>query len=291
MKNEVSIIIPVFNEEGTIAETIKNLQDFVKKNKETEFEFIAVNDGSSDNTGKILEQIEGLKLINHPYNKGYGAALKSGIEKANFDWLLFFDGDGQHRPDQISKLLDVFDTYDLVVGARINKKASFIRRPARAFLNFLANFGVNQKIPDINSGFRLVRKEKIYQFEHLLPNSFSFSTTITLAFQGAGLNLKFVPVEVNKRKGGKSSLNFRHALNMYFLILRTIALFAPLRIFMPVVLVLFSLALVFLIYDLIRLNIGDSTVLLFIASVIVFLFALLADQVAAIRRELKRDKN
>lgn len=289
MKNGVSIIIPAYNEGNTIAETIKNLQDFIKKIEETTFELIVINDGSLDNTDKILEKIDGLKIISHPYNKGYGAALKSGIEKANFDWLLFFDADGQHRPDQISKLLDVPDTYDLVVGARINKKASFIRRPARAFLNFLANFGVNQKMPDINSGFRLVRKKKIYQFEHLLPNSFSFSTTTTLAFQGAGLNLKFVPVEVNKRKGGKSSLNFGHALNMYFLILRTIALFAPLRIFMPVVLVLFSLALASLIYDLIRLNIGDSTVLLFIASIIIFLFALLADQVAAIRRELKKE--
>lgn len=289
MKNKVSIIIPAYDEEDTIVETIKSLEDFIKKTKEVTFEIIVINDGSSDNTGKILEKIDGLKIINHFYNKGYGAALKSGIEKANFDWLLFFDADGQHRPDQISKLLDVPDTYDLVVGARINKKASFIRRPARAFLNFLANFGVNQKMPDINSGFRLVRKEKIYQFEHLLPNSFSFSTTTTLAFQGAGLNLKFIPVEVNKRKGGKSSLNFGHALNMYFLILRTIALFAPLRIFMPVVLVLFSLALASLIYDLIRLNIGDSTVLLFVASIIIFLFALLADQVAAIRRELKRE--
>lgn len=288
MKNRVSIIIPAYNEESTVAETIKDLQDSIKKIKDVTFEVIVINDGSSDNTGGILEKIDGLKIIIHPYNKGYGAALKSGIEKANFDWLLFFDADGQHRPDQISKLLDIPEIYDLVVGARINKKASFIRRPARAFLNFLANFGVNQKMPDINSGFRLVRKEKIYQFEHLLPNSFSFSTTTTLAFQGAGLNLKFVPVEVNKRKGGKSSLNFGHALNMYFLILRTIALFAPLRIFIPVVLVLFSLALASLIYDLIHLNIGDSTVLLFIASLIVFLFALLADQVASIRRELKR---
>lgn len=288
MKNEVSIIIPAYNEEDSIAETIKSLQDFTKKIKETKFELIVVNDGSSDKTGKVLEQIEGLKLINHPYNKGYGASLKSGIEKANSDWLLFFDADGQHRPDQISKLLDAPDTYDMVIGARVNKRASFIRKPARAFLNFLANFGANQKIPDINSGFRLIRKEKIYQFEHLLPNSFSFSTTTTLAFQGAGLNLKFVSVEVNKRKSGKSSLNLGHALNMYFLILRTIALFAPLRIFMPVVLVLFFLALASLTYDLIHFNIGDTTVLLFIASIIIFLFALLADQIAAIRRELKK---
>jgi len=289
MKNEVSIIIPVYNEERAVAETINNLRDFIKKIKETKFELIAVNDGSLDNTSKILEGIEGLKVVNHPYNKGYGAALKSGIEKARFDWLLFFDADGQHQPDQIPKLLDVSDVYDMVIGTRTDKKASFIRRPARAFLNFLANFGANQKIPDINSGFKLVRKEKIYQFQHLLPDSFSFSTTITLAFQGAGLNLKFIPIEVNKRKGGKSSLNFRHALNIYFLILRTIALFAPLRIFMPIVLVLLSLALASLIYDLIHLNIGDSTVLLFVASLIVFLFALLADQVASIRRELKRN--
>lgn len=287
MQEPFSVIIPAYNEGQAISKTISSLKDFLNSNYE-KFEIIVVNDGSSDNTAETLRGLEGIRLLNHTYNKGYGASLKTGIKNASYGWMLFYDADGQFNPEEIKKLTDVQRGYDMIVGARINKRAPWIRSPGRKLLHFLANYLSDRKIPDLNSGFRLVKKDKLFKFWHLFPDSFSFSTTTTLAFHRDGLDIKYVPVNINKRTGGKSSVRPRHAIKMFFLILKTIALFSPLRVFMPIFLLLFLSGLGFLIYDIANGNLGDSTVLLFVASIIVFLFALLADQIAAVRQELRR---
>lgn len=285
---EISIIIPVYNEAETAEKTINDLRYFLDGLKDVNFEIIAVNDDSSDKSSEILSRIDGIRVIDHRYNKGYGAAIKSGIQNASFDWVLFYDSDGQFRAEEITKLLGHTADYDMVVGARIEKKAPLIRQPGRKFLHILANYLADQKIPDINSGFRLVKKERVARFWHLLPNSFSLTTTLTLAFQKSGLDIKYVPIEVNKRVGGKSTVKPKHAITMFFLILRTIILFSPLRIFMPAVIFLLMLLSVSLAYDIYNFHITNTTVVLFVSSLIIFLFGLLADQISAIRREIRK---
>jgi len=283
---KISFIVPAYNEEKAAPEAVRGLKFFLEKLDDVEFEIIVVNDGSTDKTGEFLKEIEGIKLIEHPYNKGYGASIKTGVKNAKFDWVFFFDADGQPRPEEIPNLLKYADEFDMVVGARTEMNAPLIRQPGRKFLNFMANYLAEKKIPDINCGFRVVKKEKIEEFWHLLPDSFSLTTTITLAFLKSGLNIKYVPIQVNKRAGGKSMVKPKHAIRMFFLIFRTIILFSPLRVFIPAAGFLFLLGTASFIYDLSRLNLGDTTVLLFVASLIIFLFGLMADQLSAIRREI-----
>jgi len=285
---KASFIVPVYNEEKAAPEAIRGLKNFLEKLGDVEFEIIVVNDGSTDKTAEFLSQIYGIQLINHPYNKGYGASLKTGVKNAKFDWVFFFDGDGQARPEEIPKILEFINDYDTIVGNRLDKKASFFRKPGRAFLHWLANYLADQKIPDLNCGFRAVKKAKVEEFWHLLPDSFSLTTTLTLAFLKSGLDIKYVPIEVNKRAGGKSAVKIKHAVRTFFLILRTIVLFSPLRVFMPVVLLLWTLLGVSLIYDIYHIHITNTTVALFTSSLIIFLFGLLADQISAIRREIRK---
>jgi len=283
----LSIIIPAYNEENTISSIIEGLQKSLASIPNLTHEIIVIDDGSADGTREVLDVIPNIKVVRHHFNKGYGAAIKTGIEQASHNWLLLFDADGQARSEEIPKLLVHADDYSMVVGARIKKYSPWIRTPGRALLHFLANYLASQKIPDINSGFRLVKKESVRQFWHLLPSTYSLSTTITLAFIQSGLEIKYVPIHINPRTGGNSGVRPRHALQMFFLILRTITLFSPLRVFMPVALGLFSLASISLTYDIIHIHITNSTVLLFITSVIIFLFGILADQLSTIRREMK----
>jgi len=283
---KISFIVPAFNEEKAAPEAVRGLRDFLYGLNDIEFEIIVVNDGSTDKTAEFLSQIQGVQLVSHPYNKGYGASLKTGIKHAQYDWVFFFDSDGQPRPGEIPNLLKYAGEFDMVVGARTEMNAPLIRQPGRKFLNFMANYLAEKKIPDINCGFRLIKKCEIEKFWHLLPESFSLTTTITLAFLKSGLNVKYVPITPNKRASGKSMVKSKHAIRMFFLIFRTIILFSPLRVFIPAAGFLFLLGTASFIYDLSRLNLGDTTVLLFVSSLTIFLFGLMADQLSAIRREI-----
>jgi len=285
-----SIIIPAYNEEEAIAQVITGLKNFLSKEK-YDYEIIVINDGSTDQTPQLLERIKGIKVISHPYNKGNGAALKTGIKNALYDYVLFFDADGQHKPEYIKEFLKYSNEYDAITGARTKGyKGPFIRQPGKKILHFLANYLSDQKIPDLNCGMRLIKKDILCRFMHIFPNSFSMYTTMSLIFPKEGLNVKYIPIEINKRIG-KSTVRTKDAFKMFLLILRTIILFSPLRIFLPVSTSVFGLATLSLMLDIFlsfsrgRLNIGDITILLFISSLIFFFFGLLADQISAIRRE------
>ncbi len=283
---EFSIIIPTYNEEQGIKETLKLLKKYLEEN-DFQTEIIVVNDGSTDQTKKILENIENIKLINHPYNKGYGASLKTGVKNAQYNWVLLYDGDNQHNPKYIKNLIEYRNNYDMIVGARQGYQGPLIRQPGKKLLFWTANYLVQKKIPDLNSGFRLIKKDLFLKFYHILPNGFSLTTTITLAFFKEGLSVKYVPIEIKKR-AGKSSIRVIHGLEALMIVFRTITLFSPLRIFLPVSCFLFFLSLLVSVLQSIslkELNISDTTILLFISSLFLFFFGLLADQISAIRRE------
>ncbi len=289
--NKISIIIPVYNEEEVIKDVIQRVINFLNKYN-YENEIIVVNDGSTDKTGLILENFKNLpnlKIIIHPYNKGYGASLKTGARVARYDWLLFFDGDGQHQIDYLNEFVKYTDKYEMIVGSRQGYLGPFLRQPGKKILHWIANYLVEKKIPDINCGFRLIKKEFYLKYLHILPNTFSASTTITLIFFKEGLNVKYLPVKINKRLG-QSTVRPRDAAKTLLLILRVIMLFNPLKVFMPISFLFFCLGILIFFSQLIYLGdlfVSKSVSLLILSSIFLFSFGLLADQIASIRRESK----
>ena len=282
-----SIIVPVFNEEKAVKNVLEELKAYLNE-KKYQTEIIVINDGSTDQTKEILKDIKDIKLINHPYNKGYGAAIKTGVKKAKYNWILWYDSDGQHQPKYIEKLIKYKKGYDMIIGARQGYQGPIMRQPGKKILHNLAQYLIQHKIPDLNSGFRLIRKSKFEKFSHLFPNGFSVSTTITLAFFKQGFNIKYIPITIKKRMGGKSCVKANDGFKTIMLIIRIIVLFSPLRIFLPMSGFLFGLALLSLVLDIMKtrsINIGDVTILFFISSIFFFFFGLLADQISNIRRE------
>ena len=285
-----SIIIPVFNEETAIRGVVSELTSFLKQHFFDNFELILVNDGSTDNTAQALTGlgIPFLKIISHPYNQGYGSALKTGARSSQGEFIAFYDGDGQHRPEDLFCLLKQADNYDMVIGDRGGQEVSRVRGWGKKFLNALANYLVSFKIPDLNSGLRVVRRDCFDKFAHLYPKGFSLSTTVTLVFIKHGFTVKYLPIEVQKRKG-RSSLKFSDGFKTIQLIVRMIMLFSPLKIFLPVSFLFgvgsFASLLVDLLYY--HFNLSQTTMLLFISAILFFSLGLIADQLAALRRELK----
>lgn len=291
LNNKVSIIIPVFNEEQAIKNVISVLSNYLKE-LDLIHEIIVINDGSTDKTLDILTELKNqfdIKIITHPYNKGYGASLKTGARQAAYEWLLFYDGDGQHKIEYLNEFLKYTDQYDMIVGLREGYQGPFLRQPGKKILHWVANYLVGNKIPDINCGFRLVKKDLYLKFIHILPNTFSASTTITLIFYKEGLNVKYLPITINKRVGS-SLVKPRDAAITFFLILRVIMLFNPLKVFMPISFIFFCLGGLIFLAQIIYLGdifVSKSVSLLILSSIFLFSFGLLADQIASIRREIK----
>ena len=283
-KLDIAIIIPAHNEEEGIADVINGI-----KRLNAGYEIIVVDDGSTDNTYRLAADT-GVKVIRHPYNKGYGAALKTGIRNAEADIVLFMDADGQHQPSDIKKLIQYIEEYDMVVGARTKKsKISLLRRPGKKILSITANYLAGMKIPDLNSGFRALNKSVAQEFMHILPNTFSFSTTITLALITSGYNVKYVPIEAPKRVGTSKIKPFRDGFRFILMIVRTIALFNPLKIFLPISVLLFLSGISYLIYEVMfYVDISDTSLLLIISSLLIFFFGVLSDQVSVLIRGRER---
>jgi len=290
MKQSLSIIIPIYNEEKAIAQTIELLQKEVSGISDLEYEIIVINDASTDKTAEILKMIPGIKIVNHAQNKGYGASLKSGIKESKFENLLFFDADGQHKSESVREMLKYAGDFDMVSGARTGYRGPAIRQPGKKILHLLANYLSQRKIPDLNCGLRIVKKEKMREFTHLLCDGFSFSTTSLLLFLTEGMSVKYVPITINKREG-KSGVRPKHAFDTLIFILRVILLTSPLRVFLPISIFLFILSGILLIQNLIHENIRDATILLLVSAILIFFFGLLADQISAIRKEIKNKNN
>ena len=280
----VSIIVPVYNEEATIVGVLRQLQPYAYKRG---FSIIVVNDASTDETANIVQDFGYVKLINHPYNKGYGAAIKTGMRTITSEYILTMDGDGQHDTREIPKLLEYIDEYDMVIGSRLkNGGHDWIRKPGKWVLSKVANYLSSMKIPDVNSGFRLIRKSCIEEFEHILPNGFSLSTTLTLALIKAGYNVKFVPITIGRRQAGKSSVRQgRDGLKALLLIIRCISLFNPLKVYVPVALSLIAASTVFAMHGIIIFRtFPKSAIVVFLTGIIILFFGILSDQIAANQR-------
>ncbi|MFA6593826.1 MAG: glycosyltransferase family 2 protein [Candidatus Buchananbacteria bacterium] len=282
----LSIIIPNFNDGEALPKVIDSLTKELIGNQIIH-EIIVVNDGSTDQSGEILKQDDRIKTINHPYNKGYGASLKTGAKNAQYDWLVFFDADGQHQAEDIKRMLVYTENFDLISGERMGYQGPWIRQPGKKLIHLLAIYLLGKKIADFNCGLRLIKKKEFLRFTHILPNGFSCSTTTLFAFLREGLNVKFIPIQINKRESGQSMVKPREFITYLFLILRLIMLFSPLRIFLPIGLLLFLLGGSLLIFDILNQGrISASTVLISLSSILIFFFGLIADQISALRREI-----
>ncbi len=284
METEITVIIPAYNEEKGIGEVIDKIEAAMG-NVRASYEVIVVDDGSTDGTAAIVKA-KRVRLVQHPYNKGYGAALKTGVKNAEGNIVLFVDADAQQNANDIPRLLEPMEEYDMVVGARTKgSKIPLLRRLGKFILSTLANYLAGQKIPDLNSGFRAIKKEIVMKYMSILPDTFSFTTTITLATIKEGYNLKYVPIETGERVGSSKIRLFRDGFRFIMLILRTIVLFDPMKVFLPTSLTLVGMLFFFLLHHLIRyLNVPDVSILLIVSSLIVFFFGLLADQVSLMRK-------
>lgn len=283
----ISIVIPAYNEEEGIKDVLTGIRDTLKED-DLDYEILVVDDGSTDRTAEIVRN-EGVKLIQHTYNRGYGAALKTGTKHARGDFVLYVDADNQHNPGDIIKLLKYMNKNDMVVGARTkDSRIPFTRRIGKKILTFIANYLSETKIPDLNSGLRLVRKDVVMEFIHILPNTFSFTTTITLACIKSGYTVKYVPINTLERVGDSKINPFRDGFRFIMLILRTVALFDPLKVFLPLSIVLFTLGFLELVREVVfSLSIWSTSMLLLLSAILIFFFGLLADQISILRWELK----
>ncbi len=277
----VSVVIPAFNEAAHVADEIRAVQE-VMRETDWEFEIIVVDDGSSDGTAAAAAAT-GVKVIRHRRNRGYGAAIKRGVENARYDWILITDADGTYPSEAIPRLLQAGSGNDMVVGARRgeNVEVPFLRRPAKWFLRLLASYLAGRRLPDINSGLRLIRKGLLERYLHILPSGFSFTTTITLAAACNDHQVEYVDIDYHARLG-ESKIRAWHAYDFTLLILRTIVFFNPLKVFIPLGATLAVAGLAKFAYDVTRNNLSESAVLAMLGALIIWAVGLLADQNARI---------
>ena len=281
-KTEVSIIIPACNEAQTIGDMVKKIKSLYP-----DFEIIVINDGSNDSTVAVASDA-GAIVYSHPYNIGNGAAIKSGIRIASGEVLVFLDGDGQHEPEDIGKILTHFPEYDMVVGARPkNQQATLARGLGNRIFNWLATYVSKFPIQDLTSGFRAIKSEIAHQLLYLLPNTYSYPTTLTLGVLRNGRSVKFIPIGINRRKMGKSKIRlFRDGVRFFMIITKICALYSPLRIFLPVSFVIFIIGLAYYIYTYIAWGrFTNMSALLFTTSIMIFMMGLISEQITQMRFE------
>lgn len=280
----VSLVVPAFNESAAIGPVVAALRAAAPWR-----EVIVVDDGSRDGTASAATAA-GARVVTHPYNKGNGAAVKSGIRAAVGEWVLICDGDGQHQPADVTRIAERLGAYDLVVGARdAAHQASHGRRLGNAALNRLASYLTERPIPDLTSGLRAARREHLLEFIHLLPNGFSTPTTTTLAFIKAGYNVLFEPVHVRPRVGTSKIRLARDGARFFLILIKVITIFSPLRVFVPLSLASFLLGVAYGLWTVAHQSrIPNGAVLLLMFSVIVFLVGLVSEQISSLRFEGRR---
>jgi glycosyltransferase involved in cell wall biosynthesis len=275
----VSIVMPAHNESASIAGLIKEI-----KNHVPDAEIIVVNDASTDDTEAVAKNC-GVRVVTHPYNIGNGAAVKTGLRAASGDVIVLMDADGQHNPADIPNLLKEISSYDMVVGARDpSTHATVFRRIANSFYNILASYVTKFKIRDLTSGFRVMKKATVLSYLCLLPNTFSYPTTLTLAYIRSGRSVCYVPIRARKRKG-QSKIRIVHDGFLFLVIIIKIAtLFSPLLVFLPVSVFFFLLGLINYTYTyLIQHRFTNMSALCIISSVVIFMMGLISEQITQLR--------
>lgn len=278
----ISIIIPVYNEEGAIGDDLDTIIRTMSTS-DVPWEIIVVDDGSTDRSAEIVRQREGVRLIQHPYNRGTGAARTTGLKHARGDVIVMTDGDGTYPNQDIPRLLAYMDQYDLVIGARKTEAGSlrWLRSPTKLFIRLLASYLTGVRIPDPNSGLRAFKKSVAERFLDILPTTHSWVATQTIAFLSEGYTVKFIPIDYYKRKGRKSSFHpITDTYNYISLVVRTIMYFNPLKVFLPVALALIVVGVVKLIRDIIYYRgfyVPGVTLMLILTAIQVGAIGLLAD--------------
>ncbi|MBW1705691.1 MAG: glycosyltransferase family 2 protein [Deltaproteobacteria bacterium] len=286
-KTTVSIIIPAYNEAQTIGDVVGKIRSLYPDS-----EIIVINDGSTDDTGKVAKEA-GAIVYSHPYNIGNGAAIKSGIRIASGEILVFMDGDGQHDPEDIQKLIEHFSGYDMVVGARkAGHQSSWGRALGNRIYNWLASYVAKFTIQDLTSGFRAIKAEIAHNLLYLLPNTYSYPTTLTLGVLRSGRKLRYIPINIHKRKKGKSKIKlFKDGLRFFMIITKICALYSPLRIFLPVSFFMFILGSSYYLYTYCFWGrFTNMSALLFTTSILVFMMGLISEQICQMRFERSEGK-
>lgn len=276
----VSIVIPAYNEELGIVESVNGVRE-VMAASHYDYEVIVVDDGSTDKTSELVRST-GARVVRHEENRGYGAGLKTGIQAAKGDWIVITDADSTYPADRIPDLLRDAGEYDMVVGARVGgaAKIPLIRRPAKWVLAKVANYLAERKIPDYNSGLRVFRKDLALKFFKILPQGFSFTTTITLCSLTHGFRVKYIPIEYFVRKGKSKIHPIKDTYRFFMLIVRTTVYFNPLRVFMPIGAVLGTLGMGKLAHEIIVTGgLAETSVLLLLGSFQTIALGLIADMI------------
>ncbi len=283
---DLSVVIPAYNEEQAISEVVSKVHQVLSEG-DLEYEVIVIDDGSKDQTGEKAREA-GARVLSHAYNIGNGAAVKTGIRAARGEIILMMDGDGQHDPEDIPSMLEKMDTYDMVVGSRTKDSDTDVHRDfGNIFYNLFASYICNRKIKDLTSGFRAFRADIGREFLHLLPNTFSYPTTITLAVARSGYPFVYHPIQVSRRKG-QSKINLvRDGLRFFLIIFKVATLFSPLKVFIPASLGLFLLGFGYGLYKVLVLGTryGPTSAMLMTMAGLVFLIGLVSEQLTQLRYE------
>lgn len=272
---DVSVVIPAFDEEPGIGAVVERLKD------RGFLEVLVVDDGSRDATAARAEAA-GARVVRHPYNKGNGAAVKTGIREARGAVVLLMDADGQHDPDEAAAVYGPIGAFDMVIGARRARDQSFVRALGNAVFTRLASWLTSRPIPDLTSGYRAAKRERLLEILHLLPNGFSYPTTSCLAFLKAGLSVGFVPISARRRLGTSKIRVVQDGVRFLLIILKIVTLYSPLRVFFPIASVAFLTGAAYGVWNVWRVGkIPMGSALLIQLAVVVFLFGLISEQIAA----------
>ena len=274
---ETTVVIPAFNEAQGIASTVAGLkpQGFA--------EILVVDDGSTDDTAERAEAA-GARVVRHPYNKGNGAAVKTGIREAATPVILLMDADTQHDPAEASRLIGPVGTYDLVIGARSLTDQSVIRAGGNAVFRALASWLTARPIPDLTSGYRAAKRQALLDIIHLLPNEFSYPTTSCLSLMKSGRSVLFVPIKAKARVGKSKIRPLRDGFRFILIIFKIVTLYAPLRVFAPIAATAVSAGLVYGVWNVLNFDkIPMGAALLIQLGVVVFLFGLISEQIASMQ--------
>jgi len=273
---DVTVVVPAYNEEEGVAAVVAGLRAAAAWR-----EVLVVDDGSGDRTAERAAEA-GARVVRHPYNKGNGAAAKTGIREAAGDVLLFLDADGQHDPAEALRLVEPVGAYDMTIGSRAAGDQTLLRALGNAVFKTLASWLTGREIPDLTSGFRAARRDRMQEILHLLPNRFSYPTTSCLAFLKAGLNVGFVPVKARPRVGRSKIRAGRDGVRFLLIIFKIVTLYSPLKVFFPISAAAFLLGLVYGAWNVhLHGKIPMGSALLIQLAVVVFLFGLISEQIAA----------